>query len=79
METSVSGTGLAQFELRLWVALWRLGLSSGEVSDEEDVAGVSTRRILFKCSGDTILEMFDDEERRRAEMLKSPDHSSSND
>jgi hypothetical protein len=34
---------------------------------------------LFDCSGDTIVEMFDDEERRRVEILKSPDHSSSSD
>lgn len=59
------------------MVLWRLGLSSGDVSDEEDVVGVSTRGFLFGSSGDTIVEMFDDEERRRVEMLKSPDHSSS--
>lgn len=67
------------FEIRFRVALWRSGLSSGEVSDEEDVVGVSTIEFLFDCSGDTIVEMFDDEERRRVEILKSPDHSSSSD
>lgn len=73
-----SGTGDVTLEelrlLRLRRAC-RLGLTSGEHSEEEEVFGVSADGVLFP-SGDTILDMLFEDERLRPCIPNSPGHSS---